>query len=110
VDVFHDPDGRLYKESFGMASARAVRFRTADDSPFDRARKQLFEEGISTARMYLNPQRPSVEDQLDAITSGLRSACTYAGASNLEELYERAVVGVQSAAGYSEGMPLDTSW
>jgi IMP dehydrogenase len=109
-DVFHDPDGRLYKESFGMASARAVRLRTADDSPFDRARKQLFEEGISTARMYLDPQRPSVEDQLDAITAGLRSACTYAGASNLEELYERAVVGVQSAAGYSEGMPLDTSW
>jgi GMP reductase len=109
-DVFHDPGGRLYKESFGMASARAVRLRTADDSPFDRARKQLFEEGISTARMYLDTQRPSVEDQLDAITAGLRSACTYAGASNLEELHERAVVGMQSAAGYSEGMPLDTSW
>ncbi|MGE5290583.1 MAG: GuaB1 family IMP dehydrogenase-related protein [Micromonosporaceae bacterium] len=109
-DVFHDPDGRLYKESFGMASARAVRLRTAEDSPFDRARKQLFEEGISTARMYLDPQRPSVEDQLDAITAGLRSACTYAGASSLKELSERAVVGVQSAAGYSEGMPLETNW
>jgi GMP reductase len=109
-DVFRDPGGRLYKESFGMASARAVRLRTSDDTPFDRARKQLFEEGISTARMYLDPQRPSVEDQLDAITAGLRSACTYAGAGNLEELHERAVVGVQSAAGYSEGMPLDTSW
>ncbi len=109
-DVFRDRDGRLYKESFGMASARAVRLRTADDSPFDRARKQLFEEGISTARMYLDPQRPSVEDQLDAVTAGLRSACTYAGAGSLEELHERAVVGVQSAAGYSEGMPLATSW
>ncbi len=109
-DVFRDPDGRLYKESFGMASARAVRLRTADDSPFDRARKQLFEEGISTARMYLDPHRPSVEDQLDAITAGLRSACSYAGARNLEELHERAVVGVQSAAGYSEGMPHMTSW
>ncbi len=102
-DIFRDPDGRLYKESYGMASARAVRLRTADDSPFERARKQLFEEGISSARMYLDPQRPSVEDQLDAITAGLRSACTYAGARNLDELHERAVVGVQSAAGVLRG-------
>jgi IMP dehydrogenase len=109
-DVFRDPDGQLYKESFGMASARAVRLRSAGDSSFDRARKELFEEGISTARMYLDPQRPGVEDLIDAITAGLRSACTYAGAADLEELHVRAMVGVQSAAGYSEGMPLPTSW
>src|ERR1700720_1009144 len=94
-DVFRDADGRLYKESFGMASARAVRLRAAADSPFDRARKELFEEGISTARMYLDPQRPGVEDLIDAITAGLRSACTYAGAADLEELHERAMVGGQ---------------
>ncbi len=109
-DAFRDADGRLYKESFGMASARAVRLRSTADSSFDRARKELFEEGISTARMYLDPQRPGVEDLIDAITAGLRSACTYAGAADLDELHERAVVGVQSAAGYSEGMPLPTSW
>jgi GMP reductase len=109
-DAFRDADGRLYKESFGMASARAVRLRSVADSPYERARKELFEEGISTARMYLDPQRPGVEDLIDQITAGLRSACAYAGASNLGELHERAVVGVQSAAGYSEGMPLPTSW
>jgi IMP dehydrogenase len=109
-DTFRDADGRLYKESFGMASARAVRLRSATDSPFDRARKELFEEGISTARMYLEPQRPGVEDLIDQITAGLRSACTYAGAGNLAALHERAVVGAQSAAGYTEGMPLPTSW
>ena len=109
-DVFRDPDGRLYKESFGMASARAVRLRSASDSPFERARKELFEEGISAARMYLDPQRPGVEDLIDAITAGLRSACTYAGARDLDELHERAVIGVQSAAGYTEGMPLPASW
>ena len=98
-DGFRDPDGRLYKESFGMASARAVRLRTAADSSFERARKELFEEGISTARMYLDPQHPGVEDLLDAITAGLRSAATYAGAADLEEFHQRAVVGVQSAAG-----------
>jgi IMP dehydrogenase len=109
-DVFRDADGRLYKESFGMASARAVRLRTAADSPFDRARKELFEEGISSSRMYLDPQRPGVEDLLDAITAGLRSACTYAGADTIDGLHQRAVVGVQGAAGYTEGMPLPGGW
>ena len=93
-----------------MASARAVRLRTAADSPFERARKELFEEGISSSRMYLDPERPGVEDLIDGIISGLRSACTYTGAANLAELHEHAVVGIQSAAGYTEGMPLPTGW
>ena len=109
-DVFRDADGRLYKESFGMASARAVRLRAAADSPFDRARKELFEEGISSSRMYLDQQRPGVEDLLDSITAGLRSACTYAGADSIDGLHERAVVGIQGAAGYAEGMPLPAGW
>jgi IMP dehydrogenase len=109
-DAFRDPDGRLYKESFGMASARAVRLRSAGDGAFERARKELFEEGISSARMYLDAARPGVEDLLDMIVAGLRSSCTYAGAHDLPSFAERAVVGVQSASGYAEGMPLATSW
>jgi IMP dehydrogenase len=109
-DPHRDSNGRIYKESFGMASARAVRLRTADDTPFQRARKGFFGEGISTARMYLDPERPSVEDLLDSIVSGIRSSCTYVGATTLEEFHERAVVGMQTASGYSEGKPLDTSW
>ena len=109
-DPHRDSDGRIYKESFGMASARAVRSRTADDTPFQRARKGFFGEGISTARMYLDPERPSVEDVLDSIVSGIRSSCTYVGAANLAEFHARAVVGLQTAAGYAEGKPLDTSW
>jgi IMP dehydrogenase len=104
-DTHRDPDGRLYKESFGMASARAVRWRTADESPFDQARKAMFEEGISSSRMYLDPERPGVEDVIDQIAAGVRSACTYAGARSLDELHDRAVVGTQSAAGYAEGKP-----
>ncbi|HEX4015768.1 MAG TPA: GuaB1 family IMP dehydrogenase-related protein [Frankiaceae bacterium] len=109
-DVQRAPDGRLYKENYGMASARAVRVRSADDTPFERARKALFEEGISTGRMYLDPARPGVEDLLDTIVAGLRSACTYAGARTLEQLYENAVVGIQGSAGYAEGRPLHSSW
>jgi IMP dehydrogenase len=109
-DPLRDHEGRLYKESFGMASARAVSRRTTDDSPYEQARKALFEEGISSSRMYLDPRRPGVEDILDAIMAGVRSACTYAGARTLAELRERAIVGVQSAAGYAEGKPLHGSW
>ncbi|MFF4234741.1 GuaB1 family IMP dehydrogenase-related protein [Actinomadura geliboluensis] len=109
-DLQRTADGRLYKESFGMASARAVRLRTAEDSPFDRARKALFEEGISTSRMFLDPRRPGVEDLIDQIVAGLRSSCTYAGARTLEEFHERATVGIQNPSGFAEGMPLSTSW
>lgn len=109
-DMQKDAGGRLYKESFGMASARAVRLRTAEDTPFERARKALFEEGISTSKMYLDPRRPGVEDLIDAIVAGVRSSFTYAGAASIEEFHARAVIGVQGAAGYAEGMPLSTSW
>ncbi|TPW15476.1 MAG: guaB [Acidimicrobiaceae bacterium] len=110
ADTLRDPDGRLYKESFGMASNRAVKNRSRSESTFERARKELFEEGISTSRMYLDPERPGVEDIIDEVVAGVRSACTYAGARTIDEFHARAVVGVQSAAGYSEGMPLGTSW
>ncbi|CAN5826446.1 GuaB1 family IMP dehydrogenase-related protein [soil metagenome] len=103
-------DGRPYKESFGMASSRALNNRTRDVAGFDRARMALFEEGISSARMYLDPARPGVEDLLDAITAGIRSAATYAGARTVPELHERAVIGVQSVAGYDEGRPLHSGW
>jgi len=110
ADTLRDTEGRLYKESFGMASNRAVRNRTRTESAFERAKKELFEEGISTSRMYLDPARPGVEDIIDQIVAGLRSSCTYAGASTIDEFRERAVVGVQSSAGYDEGRPLGTSW
>lgn len=109
-DLQRDETGRPYKESYGMASKRAVAARPTHDDTFDRARKALFEEGISTARMYLDPHRPGVEDLIDYICAGVRSACTYVGARTLPELSERAVIGVQSAAGFAEGRPLPSGW
>jgi IMP dehydrogenase len=109
-DLMRDREDQPYKESYGMASKRAVAARTAGDSAFDQARKALFEEGISTSRMRLDPSRGGVEDLLDHITSGVRSTCTYVGADNIAELHEKAVLGVQSAAGFAEGHPLPTGW
>lgn len=106
----HDASGRLFKESWGMASTKAVRERFDRLSPYELARKELFAEGISSSSIYLDPLRPSLEDLLDMITSGVRSSFTYAGARSIEEFRERALVGIQSAAGYEEGKALPVSW
>jgi IMP dehydrogenase len=105
-----DEAGRVYKESWGMASTKAVRDRFDRLDAYELARKTLFAEGISSSKIYLDPLRPSLEDLLDMITSGVRSSFTYAGAMNLEEFHERALVGLQSAAGYEEGKALPVGW
>jgi IMP dehydrogenase len=105
-----DADGAWYKESWGMASTKAVQERFERLEPYDLARKTLFAEGISSSKIYLDPLRPSVEDLLDMITSGLRSSFTYAGARSVREFQDKALVGLQSAAGYEEGKALPVSW
>lgn len=105
-----DEQGKPYKQSWGMASTKAVRDRFERLDPYELARKTLFAEGISSSRIYLDEQRPSVEDLIDMITSGVRSSLTYAGARDLAEFRERALVGIQSAAGYEEGKALPVGW
>ena len=105
-----DETGALYKESWGMASTKAVQQRFERLDAYELARKTLFAEGISSSRIYLDPLRPSVEDLLDMITTGLRSSFTYAGARSVIEFHDRALVGIQSAAGYEEGKALPVSW
>jgi IMP dehydrogenase len=105
-----DAAGRLYKESWGMASTKAVKERFERLDAYDLARKTLFAEGISSSKIFLDPLRPSLEDLLDMITSGVRSSFTYAGARTVTEFQQRARVGIQSAAGYEEGKALPVSW
>ena len=105
-----DDAGGIYKESWGMASTKAVRQRFDRLDAYELARKTLFAEGISSSKIYLDPLRPSVEDLLDMITSGVRSSFTYAGATSVAEFHTRSLVGIQSAAGYEEGKALPVSW
>ena len=104
-DVKEDRDGLLYKENYGMASGRAVSDRTADQDAFERAKKGFFREGISTSRVYIRDGQESVGAVLVDMITGVQSAFTYVGASTIRELHERAVVGVQTSAGYGEGTP-----
>ncbi len=110
ADMMVDEQGNLYKESFGMASRRAVTDRTRQTGLFEQARKQYFEEGVSHARLYIKEGEESAEDIIDKIAAGVRSTCTYMGARNLNELHEHAVIGVQTRAGYEEGKPLLKGW
>ncbi|MCY7286978.1 MAG: GuaB1 family IMP dehydrogenase-related protein [Cryobacterium sp.] len=105
-----DAAGGIYKESWGMASTKAVRQRFDRLDAYELARKTLFAEGISSSKIYLDPLRPSIEDLLDMITSGVRSSFTYAGATSVAEFHARSLVGIQSAAGYEEGKALPVSW
>jgi IMP dehydrogenase len=109
-DVLRDHEGRLYKEHYGMASRRAVRNRGSSGEVFEQARRELFEEGISNGRLYLNSERPSAEDIIDHIVAGVRSSMTYAGARNISQFQEKAVLGIQSSAGYQEGQAVETNW
>lgn len=61
-----------------MASTKAVQARFGRLDAYERARKELFAEGISSSKIYLDPLRPGLEDLLDMITSGVRSSFTYA--------------------------------
>lgn len=105
-----DEAGNWFKESFGMASTKAVEARFGDLEPYERARKLLFAEGISSSKIMLDPKRPGLDDLIDMITTGVRSSFTYAGADSLLEFRQRAKVGIQSAAGYEEGKALPVSW
>ena len=104
-DVKEDRDGLPYKENYGMASSRAVNDRLHALDAFERAKKQYFREGISTSRIYIREGSESVGAILVEIITGLQSALTYSGARTLGELHARAVVGVQTLAGYGEGKP-----
>ena len=52
-------DGRLYKESFGMASKPRREESQPRETELDRARRNCSKEGISSSRMYLDPARPA---------------------------------------------------
>lgn len=104
-DIKEDAEGFLYKENYGMASARAVRERTAGLDAFEKAKKGFFREGISTSRIYLAEGREGVGDILIDIITGVQSSFTYAGAKDWADFQSKVVVGVQTTSGFVEGTP-----
>ncbi len=81
-------DGSVMKEHRGMASTEAG---------------SSFPEGVSGIVAYKGP----VADVVDSINRGIRSACSYVGATSLAELYSMSEFVEISPAGLRESAPHD---
>ncbi len=104
-DVKYDEEWLMYKENYGMASRKAVVWRSQNLSKFQQEKKQMFREWISTSRIYIKSGMESVGDVVDEFMTWLRSAMTYVGANTLQEFTDKAIVWVQTIAGFAEGTP-----
>lgn len=104
-DIFYDSDWSMYKQNYWMASGKAVILRNSKLSEFEQAKKAIFQEWISTSKIYLREWYKSVWDVVDKFCSWLRSSLTYVWAKNLEDFYKKAVIWVQTQAGFVEWTP-----
>jgi IMP dehydrogenase len=97
-------DGRRFKEYRGMGSVAAMRGYGRDryGSGQDKSGK-LVPEGVEGRVPYKGP----VHDYIYQLMGGLRSGLGYAGAANLEELYEKARFTRITQAGLIESHPHD---
>jgi GMP reductase len=72
-------DGKTYKQFYGMSSATAM----------DKHAGGVAEYRASEGKTVEVPYRGEVENTLNDILGGIRSTCTYVGASQLKELSKR---------------------
>jgi IMP dehydrogenase len=93
-------DGRRYKVVRGMASLTAnVQRRAVDKGEVsDEDYAEVVPEGVEA----MVPYRGSVNDILYQLVGGLRSGLSYAGAANIQELWEKAEFIQMTQAGMKE--------
>ena len=105
-------EGRRFKEYRGMGSLGAMRggfsrdrYATAQDdaasASAERASGKLVPEGIEGRVAY----KGNLSDSIFQLMGGLRSGMGYVGATNLDELKEKATFVRISSAGYVESHP-----
>lgn len=104
-DINYDGDWFMYKQNYGMASGKAVALRNNKLSAFEQAKKALFQEWISTSKIYLRDWYKTVWDIVDKFTTGLRSSMTYVWAKNLEDFNKKVRIWVQTQSGFLEWTP-----
>ncbi len=104
-DIFVDGDWFMYKQNYWMASWKAVALRNMTLSPFKQAQKALFQEWISSSKIYLREWYRCVWDLVDKFTTWLRSSLTYVWANNLKEFREKVVIWVQTRSWFHEWTP-----
>ena len=72
-------DGEIYKQFYGMSSSTAM----------EKYAGGVAEYRASEGKTVKVPYRGPIENTLQDILGGLRSACTYVGAQRLKELTKR---------------------
>jgi IMP dehydrogenase len=99
--------GRKYKVSRGMASLAAAMSRQGtergDKPPEEVDWQAVVAEGVEA----VVPYRGDVREVLEQLVGGLRSGLSYAGATTVEELRERARFVRITSAGIKESGPHD---
>ncbi len=78
-EVFEDGDGQKFLSFYGMSSSTAM----------DKHAGGVAEYRASEGKTVRVPYRGDVQDTVQEILGGLRSACTYVGAVRLKELSKR---------------------
>jgi len=89
--------GRYFKRYRGMASPSARERRHAID--------RYHSKGIAEGVEGLVPYRGDVATVVAEFVAGLRAAMGYAGARNIDELREKAIIAVLTEAGAREAAP-----
>ncbi len=104
-DIFYDAEWNMYKQNYWMASWRAVLLRNSKLSEFEQAKKALFQEWISTSKIYLREWYKSVWDVVDKFTTWLRSSLTYVWSKSLKDFNNKVIIWVQTPAWFVEWTP-----
>lgn len=98
-------EGRRYKVVRGMASLTAnVTRKEIDQGELDLSEfERVVPEGVEA----LVPHRGAVAETLHQLVGGLRSALSYAGAADIEQLWDKAEFVRITPAGVKESAPHD---
>lgn len=109
-DLLKDDSGRVYAINMGMAARQSSELRTLEGTQKESDAKMVRHilghrsEGVES-RVYQRDGRESVADVMHWLMDGVSSSVSYAMAHNLKEFNQNAVIGIQMASGYQEGLP-----
>jgi len=110
ADLHTDDKGRIYAINMGMAARQSSELRSTSAAQKEGNASMVRHilghrsEGVQS-RVYQRDGRESVADIMHWIMDGVSSSMSYAMAHNLKEFNQNAVIGIQMASGYQEGLP-----
>lgn len=104
-EVKYDESWALYKENYWMASAKAVLWRNKQQSLYEVWLRNIFNEWISTSKIYLREWLETVWEVCEKLISWLKSSMTYVWAKNLYEFSDLAEFWIQTQSWYNEWTP-----